>query len=861
MSPAHYLLFWFGSAGLFLLPGALLARRSALLWKRLSRGERILPAALLSAGVYGLVYLVALSTRPTLDFALTLWLLVLAGLAAWNLADLRKAGRAHPGLSAPRPLDPPGGSHAWLWTVPILGFAWVAMMIEGGSLGFSHDSLDFAGYVHRMLLTSRIDVASGAYPEGGGLAPDPRRGAFHLAAALLCRISGVSPTEMWRVFPTFLVPLALWIFYASFRRLMQSAWVALASLLFFVMATFFTGDHFINNLAYASRLGWVYSWIGLWAVALALDQDRVDHTPPPDWGPRPAAPRRGGRAAWGLAVAGAPILLGIHILSAAQFLISLGAFTWCWALARREPKGPRRMLWLAPLLSAALLAPLLALKLRQSYSAANPLFDHPQGLLYLAGNWTVLGPMPLAAWFGWPGLLGILLALPLLAHFRRGREFAFLAGSTVVPFLIVLNPVAMRVIEGAHAHSLLFRALYVVPYFQVLGWYSVWAWRRLARPDGKRLLAPACYLAVALVFLGLHYREAARAWNTPQILRAALRELPELRSALHALDSIEPRPSVVVSDPITSYAIPAYTRHYAMTPLNQHSSPSDDRTPERIQDSQAILSAYVGIRETVGLLRKYGAQYILVNQSFPRYQAEYYTLISPDAYPRQREKFLTRGRIFEPVYDRGGILIFRYHDPGAAFEGDSLDAPNPFRLLTPEEAAGRSREELARRFGASPFAGPAVGGLELVATRPDSQVFHAGEPVVLHGYWRRTGEPMALPVEAFVRCESPYPDRRFESPLLGRFWRAWYETRNRTVYRFGRLIDPLAAVMPDYLWEPGAVYRDQLFAVCPGNARPGLYRVRVRLQQIPFTPNVRLRDLFTLHDSLEGSLVGEVRIE
>lgn len=886
----QYIPFWLASAALFLLPGALAARRFPLLWHRISPGERLLPSFLLSAAVYGLVYLGALALRPTLSFALLAWVVLTAALASWNLIDRFPRNGPRSALLSQARLQPPGDARAWLWTVPLLVLGWVAMLIQGGSLGFVHDSLDFAAYVNRMLLTGRCDLASGAFADTAGLAPDPRRGTFHLAAALLCRLSGVSAVEMWRAFPSFLVPLALWVFFASMRRVLQSAAVAWAALAFFVAVTFFTADHFINNLAYASRLGWVYSWVGLWALALFLDRDREDGTPPPDWRPHAPPHGRDGRAAWILSLACAPILLGIHILSAAQYLVALGAFAWTWSLSRAEPRPVRRRLALTPLLALAALIPFLLLKLGQSYSAANPLFDHPQGLLYLGGDWAILSPTHLAGWYGWPGLWGMILALPLLTRFRRGRGLAFLTGCTVAPILIVLNPVAMRLVEEAKAHSLLFRVLFVTPYFQVLGWWTVWSVRqlseaardpfrsakgteaassvaaRIGRGASRRRILPALFLlAVTGMVLVWHFRGAAGFWSTPEDERAAWGEMPALRSALRFLDAEVPASSVVASDPITSYFLPAYTRHYAVTPLNQHSSPADERTVERIQDAHGILSPYTSAEETVRLLRKYDVSYVLLNQSFPWYQNVYYAYIAEGAFPLQRAKFLGRPDLFTPVYDRADVRIFRFHEAGLEGHGMGAasheDAVNPFLVLGPEEGAALSRAEAAARFGMQPFPGPAVGGLELVAVAPDSTAYHRGSVLLIRALWRRENRPMVLPVSAFVRVQTGYPDRLFHSPWIGKPYRFWYESRRGVNYRWGRDREPLAWIFPAYLWTPGALYQDEMALSLPQSLQRGPYDIRIHLHEVPFTPNIQLRDLFRLDDSLNGVVVGTVRVE
>ena len=856
MTPLRLLLFWFVAAALLLLPGALLARRSRLLWDRLGPGERVLPSFLLSAGIAGLVYLLALAIRPTLEFAVGLWIALTLLLAVMDLAAVlrrrassgSRSDRTGPGADL---LAPPGGRSGSLWAAPVILFAALAMLYEGGSLGFMHDSLDFVAYVQRMLLSGRIDLASGAFADVADLASDPRRGVFHLVGAVLCRLTGAPAAAMWRHLPVVLAPLALWVVFVALRRLLSSAPSALAGLFFLVAGTFFTGQNWINNLAYASRIGWIYGFVGLWAVALWLDGVN---------GAR--------RHALGLALAAAPILLGIHVLSAAQYLVSLGACAWGWALLRETDRRTRRTLIALPFAALGVLLPFLALKLAESYSTANPLFDHAQGLLYLWGNWAVLAPRHLWAWYGPLGALGILLTIPLARNLRAGRDAAFLCISTWVALAIVLNPLAVRVIESAHGHSVLFRLLLVVPHFAVLGWWMVWGIRRWrgdgggsrggprAARSGPRLAA--CVVILSLIAAGAwHVREAARRGGGPMRQAEAWHELPAVQRALAELDRIEPGPRVVVTDPITSYLVPAHSRHFAIAPFGQHSSPADERTVERIQDARAILNPLVSAGETVRLLRKYDASFVLLYHGFRHRQFFYYAPVDPAVFPAQREKFRGSPDLFAPVYDRDDVEIYRFVDPGPGWvDADSL--VHPFVVLTREEAEAAARPELAARLGATAWTGPVVGGLELIGISFDEgSSARPGEPLTIQSYWRRTADPYVLPVAAFVRLETRYPSERFHHPFWGRAYRTWTERRRGEAYRFGRDIEPLAGDYPAFLWEPGAVYRAPLTLPVQPNAVPGEYVVRVLVREIPFEPNLRLRDLFTLRDSNDGLPMGK----
>lgn len=853
LNPASLALYLGAAALVFVVPGFFLAESSRFLRTRLGRGERLLPAWLLSALIFGLVYAAALGFRLSLDAALRLHLgltACCAGLFLLRREGMRRESRSpSPGLS--RGMTPLPDERSARPALMVIAAVTLVMAWDGGSLGYIHDSLDFVAFVRRMLIENRVDLASGAYQDLGDLAPDPRRGSFHLAAALIGRLSGIDPVDLWRFSPVALVPLALWAFFASTRRLLGSTSIATWATVAFVVATLFDRDHFLQNLGYASRIGWAYSWVSLWAVATWVDVSRADQTPPPDWRPfHPAAPSR---TLLILALLAAPTLVGVHILSAAQSLLALGALCWSWAFFLREPPRLRRTLWWLPIWGALLLAPVVAVQAGRTYSAANPLFDHPQGLLYLFGDWAVLGPEALTKWYGWPGLLGILCGLLALRRVSWDRGAAYLFGSTLVTIAIVLNPIAVSLIEGVKAHSLLFRVLYVAPIFAALGWAAGWAIDR--RRDRR---AAAILLVLGLAF-ALQANTAIRFWRAEAFQKTSFRENAPLMAALAYLDRIEPRPVTVVSDPITSYQIPAYSRHFAICPYNQHSSPADARTIERTYDALAVLNAEVDPATTWEILGRYRARYVLLNHTWTRYFRSYLSFVSPLTFERERAKFARDPDRYEPVYTQGGISIFRLHDLPAPPDTARTDR---FQRVSPAESLPRTASELASRLGLRRAEVPPVEGLELIGIDwPNSQAprFVRGEYIRLATYWRQT-QPVALPVEAFIRAEARIDLPGLEHPLFGRARRAWHERRSGEVIRYGRMHQPLETWYPPFLWEPGGVYFDEYWLPIPKDARLGRYQVRLHLAVTPYAPNLRLRDLLAFEDSFTGAVIGEVEV-
>jgi hypothetical protein len=272
----------------------------------------------------------------------------------------------------------------------------------------------------------------------------------------------------------------------------------------------------------------------------------------------------------------------------------------------------------------------------------------------------------------------------------------------------------------------------------------------------------------------------------------------------------------VLSDPISSYSIPAYTRHDAVAPFHQHASPLDPTAAQRIRDVQEALNGRIGMERTFRILRRYDVDLILLNHSFPRYQSAYYVFLSPLMYPEQTKKFAGAPNLFEEIYDKAGIRIYQVHDPGP---GVALlgDPPNPDRVPDP---------------GGAPLL--ATDTIELLRFDPPAGTLTPGTPIRFGMIWRRTDAPFRLPVACDIKLQHVEQPASFNLPAIGRIARWWHESRTGTVMRFGRPFRPLMTFYPVFLWQPGEVYNDERWESVPDHAKPGRYEVWVRLATEPY---------------------------
>ncbi len=716
----------------------------------------------------------------------------------------------------------------------LAAIAFLLMLREGGSLGPVHDSLDFVSFVNETLQSGDLAPSSPIYKAAPGIPPDPRRGSFHTEVAAICALSGTRATDAWKWLPRLLAPIAILGLAAMLRAWIGTREATLAAILF-VATTFLTTDRFIQNIGYASRFGWICGWGALLSLARGIDLR--------------AATERGARRAFLLIAAASPaFLLAVHLLTGFQVLLSLGCAGLAILCSRAATRADRRaVLWMMAG-AVVLLLPAFALRLVGNSGgkiAANPLFDHLYGVLLVRPGWPVLLPSYFLERAGVSGIAASLLAFALIPAIARNRAAGFLAWSTLIPLAILFFPPISRAVIDAHAHSLLSRVILAIPFSGVLAWTILRSidWVRtggaaargsadrngIGSRRGIRLRRAAGIAALALVACAVAIQAVSTrsSWAALSKHSAEYQESKPLLAALDFLDARFPQVETILTDPITSYAIPAYTRHDAVSPFAQHSSPSDPTVSQRIRDVQEVLNGRVGLARTFEVIRRYHVDLILVNQSFPRFQQAYYVYISGYAFDEQSAKFEGAPAYFEKIYDEQNVRIYRVHDPGpgATLPGDP---ENPSRIADPLT--------------------PAIlqwGPIQILSASSREGVHSAGQPCPVDFVWRCAGPPANLPIACDMKLQLHDPPDGGRSKFLNRLADTFVPSADREVGRFGSSFRPLQTYYPDFLWKPGETYKEAAWVSVPPRALPGLYDLYIRLRTEPAAPVLSLEGILT----------------
>jgi hypothetical protein len=751
------------------------------------------------------------------DPGVGLWLLPLLGLA---LACVRPA---RPGEKAePRGLLP--------WT---LLAAWVIVVTAlVGSLGAplmtDTDSLDHIGTVRRIADTRVVFPEDAFFADAGAHGADPRKGLYHSWVALFVRAAHVDPVDAWRWLPVFLVPVFLLAVAAFTLAVSGSRMSALvAGVLFPLLYGGGLGGTALRETVYSTRVGEIVALLAAASLVRLVEG--------------------GGRRRLLLWIALGFTAIAIHLWYALYFALAFGTYALGTVLVRRDGTTLRR--FAAAFAGLAVVAlPYLLFRAGQAYGPQNAIHTEPQGLFVLGERLFTVDPMALWAWNGL-GLLVALAAAPWLWSRRRTSTGAIYLA--LVPWAVVglvLNPLLLPLAHDRLGY-LTMRLVWIVPVIPILAVVVTALGKQFVRGSGRgRALAAGGLAAFALWLLPQVGQAVSLVTERPFLVgRERERGADAWRDVLDWLRTAYPGPRVLLSDPATSYTIPAYTGHHVTTLLDQHSSPNDPRALERILAARDVLSPYVDERRTLELLRAWKVDAVLLNQRFEHVMTFDYWSVSPSLYGPTRAKFERHPQWFRPIYDASGATVYE---------------------LTPEAKQGPLPAPRAIARPVIPLAGDAAAGeidgpftLHRRAVTDRSR-YAPGDTVRVTTWWS-THAAKPLPpgsYTVFVRLDGPAPRgplyhdlwqkpyRKLAERVTGRRWRV-RESHRVTHGIFG----------PD-LWRPSEVVADSTLVVLPPDVAPGPWVVRIRMLRLPHYPNSTPRDYLSDDDSFNGTAVDTVLV-
>jgi hypothetical protein len=734
-------------------------------------------------------------------------------------ATTRSAERAASRPGAPGPMEI--ACSLAIALAALFAFAHVAR--HGPPVTYQSDSPDHLGTIRRMLASGDPFPRDAFFRDAGPAGVDPRKGLWHPCVALVCALAHVDPVPTWHALASILAALAVLTAAGFAFRLggpLAAAAGAWGMLLGYGGGL---GAPYLGEAVFATKLADALAL----ATAAALLEDLE---------------RRSLRSRLAVAL----LALGTiftHVFGAIQFAITFGALGVGFLVRDRAWSTPLRRLTVTSIACALVAAPYLAWRAHGAYAPVNVIHTEPQGLLTLAHGVRIVS---VGAVWDWMGPLWLLFPLSLVWWARSVREPAvlYLLTTTLAVGALMFLPPVVALLQPRLGY-LLMRLPWLLPVGPAAAFLVARAQAAWSAGRRGRALAPAVLLAIA--FAGpLADAAHAIAGGAAPGARTAQANMRRWSDALAWMDRGLPAGSVVLSDPATSYSIPAFTRHWVTCLADQHSSPNDSLALARILDARDALDPYAPWARTAQVVARWGATAIALNGRFPEPPGLDYWSPAPDWYDAARARLDRAPEAFERVYDSARFTVYVVHrDALARLTGGG--APRPF-----------VRARTAREPGLDLGAGlPQLVSFRLAASRAER-----GDTLTGLIEWRA---PRALPPGGYgvaVRFDRALPADVPRSPeSLSKLWRKLVERSRHERYRFRADHLPTNGAYGVDRWRPDEVVRDPFRLVVPGDVAAGEYTVRVNMVHQPHYPNMALRDLLSDDDFLNGLAVARLRLK
>jgi hypothetical protein len=452
----------------------------------------------------------------------------------------------------------------------------------------------------------------------------------------------------------------------------------------------------------------------------------------------------------------------------------------------------------------------------------------------------IANPLKQWQWFGPIGVIATLCALVFWRDPRRTNGIAYVMAALITVPLVLFNPLVLPPLLRVMAY-LVFRINVIAPFYIVAAAAVVWTfsdWRNRRQPSRLRhILVGLVLIALAVAIKPLF---GTNALGPSSLRNEQARSYQPWRQDLAALAGL-PGPAVIASDPLTSYAITAFTPHKVVATLGQHAPPNDLDVDNRIRAARDIMSPFQPMAHSIALVQERDVRYIVVNDNVPRMRLHYWW-IDPDKTDTVRDRLASAQDLFRVAYDRNGFTVFEYT---GGVPATNADFDNPLVIDT---------------MPSWPQVNRPAGDALLIAYWIDSQFAVRGEAFDMRFLWA-SSEPHMLGNQAVVvRFDHIDPQLPLGGRPFPKLTRKLKETLSGVRYRFRHEHKVGGGLFGLDAWRPEFIYDDPVRISIPSDMAEGRYRVSVKMLTMTNQPNYRLGDFLFDRDVFQGPPVTEILI-
>ncbi len=701
---------------------------------------------------------------------------------------------------------------------------------RGASVNILSDSLDHIAYLGA-IDDSWVNFPDTAYyADPSDQSYDIRKGFLQPVLAAGGRLAGADASMVWSVLPTLVAVFFSFSLFALARAAFGTGLASNATL----FAGLLTNDSgILSDWFGRSGIPFLFTAPAVWCVFLLLIRSsKCDRN------------ERG--ILFFLAFLFGFAVMGMHLFAVVAGAALTSVYLLAFAIARR---GEGRLGGPLSVGAGFLLGaiPIGIWRFLTSYPPIDPIHTHLQGVVWVGKGLYFSAPQLALNRFGLLGIAAI--PLSLLLWKKAGKEdgalFAF--STTLLPYLIVLNPLLVPVLAPLFGY-LIGRIVWYGGNYMVIG-AVVALLARHAKPGYSTMCRTASLGALATMIIlysaSAFAGDRQRMWKSLSLAPAFHQEVikPDLwKDLFHYMDeSLEPM-ATVATDPITAYMIPALTKQKIIGLSAQHSAPSDPDAQARLKDVALILSPYIDGAKTAAILERRRADYVLLNFRYPRIRTLFYGAVDPSLYDATLQKFRSEPDRYTEIFGRDRCHLFRLEkrgDPGTVRES-ILTAS--IQTLPPET------NEVGHIF---------PNGVRLVAATVLNDHASPDEDLRIVCYWNKANDSQdPHPYRLYVRLD-PLDGKAVNDSKLRRKLREVIDGK-RYRARTGRNL--LRGAYPPFAWNEGETVADTLIVPISPRLAEGNYRIEILLRRHPHLQTYEIQDFWKERDSFSGVPVGTVAI-
>ena len=775
----------------------------------------------------------------------------------------------------------------------ILFLSFFVLFMNSGELGWGSDSLDHLSFVRRSVESGKLFPNDSFYKDGDGTAFDPRKGLWHPILSLWVYQSNVAPDYLWKMLPSFLSFFAVisFIYFAS--ELLGSTMMTAFALALFLIFLNGEGIAWFTKIGFSRNIAQILIWIN---TAFLLSYYR-----------------RGERSPLYGSFFVTAVGTAVHVQYALlQFTILLSFFIYT-NLTHSGVRWRKRF-WLS--VPFQLVASFIPLYVRFLHDGGEPniIHRHIQGMLFFGRDLVMVDPIEVISRFGLVMFFALLLIPFFFALIKRSPRALLIAVMFIVPVAMVLDPFTATPLEKVIGY-LHYRILYAAPLFcflslGLLSLVNYIVYGRgilyLEREEGVSILqarskdikgehfdrsfssvlgsilislskriVPA-FLIFLFIFFPLKFALQKDIGMLGGLLKPNQYRNGRYEEFMNFLNEKLQRHSVIVSDPLTSYIISAYTDHFVVVTRDQHGSPLDDKALYRLYQVQRLFDPCIPMSKSLEWLKENDADYIVLNDNLEG-RADFFGTVEGGELNLSYEKLKKCSDLIKGDISIDGFHILPLNKQALAGDLSGCDTmlSRPIacglgegaKIVTDTTASSDTVAEISIERpldeGYDKELSVDMGnGLTIRRVTVNRIVFVPGDTVRMSICWSVEGrQDFGLPLELTIRLDGDFPKGQFYRHWYGKQYRRIIERKNGVLYRYTLRRRLMSGPSFPYDWDVGERVREDLVFPLSRWLAPGEYDVRVDLHRLPYLENRRLADFFLNEDSIYGKKVLSVRVK